>query len=569
MPATACRTGALLVFAGVVALAMACGSGNSRAAQEPGGAGDGSNAPSGPAGGGGGGETPAPGSPRLDLACAADSVTAGGNAVTCTAILHDASGPVSWTLTGPGQLSAAAGDAIDYVPPASISADAVAEIVATAGTLSQSVQIHVLAPAAPGPITLTGKVVDEYASPLEGETVLLDGHPAATTDAAGAFTVDSVETPYDLVIPREGSRTAFIYQGLTRSDPTVFVYANETGDSGSAAQSTTLTGHVGGGDESEDDRDHYQAVLFASPQVDQGLRSYPPRVSLGELPDDYALPVSWHGSGATTGTLLAIQWRADESTGAPTAYWYAVQEEVTLLPGESQANPAPLKLEANTEAVETKCTVRLPANYDLLANYVGVSFPSRGIAFRLFRDDISAAGLATGEPYTTNYLLPSIPGASVQVCAVASDSRDYFAGSTSVACADATGVSEVVIDVQRSLQPFSPARTANDVTPAMRYAWSGFEGGVHMARFTPLDEGAPRYYVFTAATNAVLPDLSAQKLGLPAGAQYEWDVRGTAPFADLDAFTASAPVVPPFDFAIGTASRSAWSRSTRYGFTTR
>jgi hypothetical protein len=199
----------------------------------------------------------------------------------------------------------------------------------------------------------------------------------------------------------------------------------------------------------------------------------------------------------------------DGSTGAPTAYWYAIQEEVALLPGESQENPVPLKLEPATEAFQTKCTVHLPANYDLLGSYVGASFPSRGIAFRLFRDDTSAAGLATGEPYTTTYLLPKIPGASVQVCAVAADSRDYFAGSASVTCADATGLPEVEIDVQRSLQPFSPARGANDVTLATRYAWTGFEGGVHMARFTPLDGAAPRYYVFTAATSAVIPDLSA------------------------------------------------------------
>jgi hypothetical protein len=84
------------------------------------------------------------------------------------------------------------------------------------------------------------------------------------------------------------------------------------------------------------------------------------------------------------------------------------------------------------------------------------------------------------------------------------------------------------------------------------------------ARFS--QPALPRH---AAARRAVLPDLSAQRLGLPPGARYEWDVRGTAPFVDLDAFAAPAPTAPPFYFAAGGGARWAWSRSTRFGFTTR
>lgn len=545
----------LLGWASALALLAACSSGGPPAAS--GASGGGSSTPGGgtPAG-------PSDRSPEITIACAASTVKPGAGDVTCTASVQDASGPVAWALSGPGQLSATTGDAVEYSPPASLGAEASATITAAAAGVSATAQIRVLASV----FTIAGKVVDEFASPLEGEKVLVPGLPPATTDASGSFTVSGVEPPYQIIVARGESNTAFVYQGLTRSDPILPVHAKASRGAGSAAQSATLEGDLTGGDDGASGSSAYQGVFFASPQVEQGFYSHPPRAALGGPPASFSLEVPWHGPGATTGTAFAIQWRSDASTHAPSSYWYALQQDVTLLPEGSTA--LALELQAAPAMVTTSFTVRVPTTYHLIRNYAGVALPASGVAFWIFVDDLSSPPIPDGAEHSAEYVLPSIPGATILLCAEAQEGREQYAGTTSIACANATGLPEVTVDVPRSAQPVSPASNANDVTVAMKFQWSPFASGVHAVKFTPRKAGAPQYFVFTAAVNAILPDLSAQRLGLPSGTTYDWEVRGTAPFADLDAFTAPAPSVPPLDFPVASAG-SSWGRSTPRSFVTR
>ena len=63
--------------------------------------------------------------------------------MSLTATVSDSTGPVAWTLTGPGALSAAQGTSITYAPPLpdDLEADATATITATLGTLAQRVTV--------------------------------------------------------------------------------------------------------------------------------------------------------------------------------------------------------------------------------------------------------------------------------------------------------------------------------------------------------------------------------------------------------------------------------------------
>ena len=92
-------------------------------------------------GGGGGGDT-AP-APTLVLTASATSAPAGGEDVAINAVTANVSGTISWTLSGPGSLSAATGNQTSYVPPlpSQLGTATDATITATIGTVYQTVKV--------------------------------------------------------------------------------------------------------------------------------------------------------------------------------------------------------------------------------------------------------------------------------------------------------------------------------------------------------------------------------------------------------------------------------------------
>jgi len=90
--------------------------------------------------GGGGGNTPS-----LSISPASSTVIAGGAPVKFTANLANATGTVSWALTGPGSIDPASGNSTSYTPPASVASATTATLTATSGTLTASATIAVLA----------------------------------------------------------------------------------------------------------------------------------------------------------------------------------------------------------------------------------------------------------------------------------------------------------------------------------------------------------------------------------------------------------------------------------------
>ena len=104
--------------------------------------------------GGGGGSSPPPPPPTVTLAvdASAQSVVAGGNAVTLTATVSGTTDTATWTLTGPGTLSASTGAAITYHPPlpSQLGGATSATINVADGGVQKSVQIALTA--APGAV---------------------------------------------------------------------------------------------------------------------------------------------------------------------------------------------------------------------------------------------------------------------------------------------------------------------------------------------------------------------------------------------------------------------------------
>jgi hypothetical protein len=75
---------------------------------------------------------PAPPEPALSMNPTANSVTAGGAAVTFAATLANSSEAIEWSLNGKGSLSASSGAAISYTPPGSLIVGDTATVIATA-----------------------------------------------------------------------------------------------------------------------------------------------------------------------------------------------------------------------------------------------------------------------------------------------------------------------------------------------------------------------------------------------------------------------------------------------------
>ena len=104
-------------------------------------------------GGGGGGSSPPPPPPvTLAVNASAQSVVAGGDAVTLNAIVTGTTASATWSLTGPGTLSASTGMQVTYRPPTpgQLGGATSATVNVTDGGAQKSIQIALKA--APGTV---------------------------------------------------------------------------------------------------------------------------------------------------------------------------------------------------------------------------------------------------------------------------------------------------------------------------------------------------------------------------------------------------------------------------------
>ena len=93
-----------------------------------------------------------------------------------------------------------------------------------------------------GVITVSGIVKDSYLIPVSGVLVIISGKTPVTSSANGSFSVSDVTTPYDVTVVVGTTKTAVVYQGLTRTDPVLFAYGVPTPTLKTATISGTVPG---------------------------------------------------------------------------------------------------------------------------------------------------------------------------------------------------------------------------------------------------------------------------------------------------------------------------------------
>jgi hypothetical protein len=168
-------------------------------------------------GGGGGGGTPAPPqSPppapapaaMLTVTASATTTTPGGASIALNATVTNSSDTPTWTLNGPGSLSAASGTSINYIPPAtgSLGANATAIVsAALTGATTQTVTIALTVPSVVAGLNWSNVTVASIGN-LQGVDYA-DNHYVAVSDVGTALasTDGATWSPITLFTPNSGT----------------------------------------------------------------------------------------------------------------------------------------------------------------------------------------------------------------------------------------------------------------------------------------------------------------------------------------------------------------------------
>ena len=432
-----------------------------------------------------------------------NSLPSGGGLVT-----------LAWDVTGATTLSVDQG--VGAVAPSTVGnkvvlvgASATFTLTATNEAGSSTVDAPVTVAAPPPTQTVSGTVVDDDGQPAPGRTVLIAAvnfDQTVVTDANGAFSVADVPTPYDATIV-EASQ-AIQYKGLTRPDPSLtafFLVRN---------RSAVLTGHFDGGVFPE--TSNYKTdFIFASPEVTDSLADPPT--------GDYSSTISWSGPATTTGTLYALQIRNDG--GLPSDYpGYGVLSGVVL--EDMQTLPGQNVSLSPVTAGTLSGTVFYPTNYSLFSK--SLALQAAPFVTLFFVSDFSSDAIFS---YTT----PAISNTTLVVEAAATSDAGEF--SATVKTAQSANASGVELEIASAPLLTQPANMATGVTAGVTaFSWTIFAGGVY--ELSASSASGPSVTVITAATTAVLPDLSDAGFLLPTSTVYTWSIVGLAPVQNVDLLAA-------------------------------
>lgn len=389
---------------------------------------------------------------------------------------------------------------------------------------------------APRPaITVAGRVIDFFRRPVP-DTVVSIAASTAVTDADGRFSIAGVLPPYTASfvanVFRGGGqgRYGYVYEGLTRADPTLQTYSvlpeREASSLLTTYPNTTF------------DEGRFAIVAFGSPD--------------GAFSDDeatngteYLGAPSWSGPASISGSIHALLCTHAGTFDPPSGY-DAYQTVPLTATDNAQASATFDNLPLASLTVGTLGGNVSGGLFDPLTNYIALRF-SDGSAMPIV--DEAAEGAAF------QYLVPDIAGTSFVVGAA--DGTSSFP-PYAVAHREnvAFGESNVALAIPRPVTLQSPQNGVPDVTPSTTYSWSAVSQTAQTflwhLEFDTTYEGM---FVLTSRTQIELPRF-ADGFTVPQNVAVTWSVEthGDAPSVDavagpdgyLDAFSTgeSYPIGP-------------------------
>jgi hypothetical protein len=367
-------------------------------------------------------------------------------------------------------------------------------------------------------VTVTGKVVGQNGQAVASVPVVVPGKASTNTDASGNFSIANVTTPYDISVVNATSKSAIVYKGLTRTDPTLLFFGSSPGTS----HTGSISGKISGGEFTPNQpATDVTNVAFASAETN-GSSGTAANGTFGPI------GLSWYGPTATTGSLYAIQFTADAG-GLPVASGYkgyGVRSGIAVNDGSTLTNQFDTLQSVTTS--QFTGTVTVPSGYTLAGKTVYAKVAPSAVIY-LFSESNANTNLS--------YYTPGIPGATLLLGAEATKTG----GGTAITWRNglaigATGVSvSIVTPPELSL----PVNAATAVDTTVTFTWTAMTGGVHLVIFSSGGTN-PAYYVLTAGTSATIPNMKPFGLGLPSATAYTWQVYGFGPFGSVDAAAVSA-----------------------------
>ena len=349
---------------------------------------------------------------------------------------------------------------------------------------------------------------------LRGVPVIIKGKAPVTTDANGGFTVSNVSKPYEARVIFSTDQTALVYQGLTRTDPTL-IYLDVT----STGKSATISGSV------PPAAGKITRVFFIS-----GTMSWSTNADQGT--GLYTLDVYWKGSAnSMSGKLQVLRWTQNAS-GLPNQYdAYGFEDNLTVSAGGTfpDNNFAAANLTDPPEQNISGSIVRPSSSYDLYNKILYLFFGNAEI----YLGEEWGAGLSDN----FSYVVPSITGATFGINASASlnatptDRYTYY-GKRGIT----GGSSGITINLASSPQLNIPAHNGSGIDTTTQFLWTkGSGGGICLLYVSPTMWGTgPSFRIFTATNSASIPNLAPQGMGLPSNISYSWSITQVFPVSSID-----------------------------------
>lgn len=371
-------------------------------------------------------------------------------------------------------------------------------------------------------VTVSGTVVDVLGQPLGNVSVKL-GSQTTTTASDGSFTLSGTAIPYDITVYSFTDQWADTFIGLTRSDPILQVLGS--GGITAPVNEAEISGTLSGGAGFPNPADTETRVAFGAPDT-RGFGSTTLFDAEGPAyPTFPPFTVSWLGSSTVSGRLHALQVTTNAS-GFPATYQGYGSRDVSFTDGGTFPNQDITLGGALSTSSLSGQVQNLPMGFELTIGSLMTLDAETSLT--LFSSD-------PGAPQNFSFLTPDLPNSSHTVLAQAfsSSNETVLAWETGVA-PNASSVTLVLPDAPP--QPISPSDGATGVTVDTSFTFdSPIAGAITIMQFSPTGGSTgPTFNVITSGEVGRVPDLSAEGLGLPAGANYRWGVTSLAPFTDMD-----------------------------------
>jgi hypothetical protein len=377
--------------------------------------------------------------------------------------------------------------------------------------------------------TVRGRIIDFYRHPLSGVTVEIGG-TEAVTDSQGQFVIEDVPATYDVSFVVQwssfaGGTQGWVYQGLTRRDPTLQVYqgleersmnANLRAVDGAPTDTQNLTLAFGS--------EHGTSQVGGIPANGQDGASF-----------------YWTGPAAIAATGHALMWTFDAASELPTDY---VSYDTFPFALDNAASTQTVNIsveetditQGNIAGTIADLSPTGPVNSAFLRFTTGATV-------HLLEDDPG--------PATFSCLIPSIPNASVTFVAL-----DVGAGSEfALVHRDglAPGTSNIALEIPPTASLTAPANEATvDDTTSFRFQHRQAGAGAVVVRF--IDAEAAAYdglYVVTSSTTFTIPPVLQGGFTLRAGGEHTWAIQVHGEYANVDAMTGQNGFLDSFSMDYG------------------